>query len=311
MRLLAVLAAFLLLTTFVAPEAGSSGARVTAAPVPLDMADAGRDRVGELVFLAGWSLTSNEPRFGGISALHVAGGRVVAIADTGMQLRFAVPGEGGPALDAAPLAGTGGTKAQRDSEALAVHGDRAWVAFEGSNVVRRYRLPGWTFEAGAAPAALRDWPANGGAEALVRLRDGRFLVFAEAAELAGGVTEAILFDGDPAEPGARATRLGYRPPEGYRATDAALLPDGRILILNRRFGLLHGVSAMLVAAELPEAAGAVIEGRAVATLRAPLTVDNMEAMSVAQEGGRTIVWIASDDNFSPLQRTLLMKFALD
>jgi hypothetical protein len=37
----------------------------------------------------------------------------------------------------------------------------------------------------------------------------------------------------------------------------------------------------------------------------------MEALSVTRELGRTIVWIASDDNFSPLQRTLLLKFALD
>ena len=42
-----------------------------------------------------------------------------------------------------------------------------------------------------------------------------------------------------------------------------------------------------------------------------LPVDNMEALSVTREGDRTIVWIASDDNFNPLlQRTLLMKFAL-
>jgi hypothetical protein len=177
--------------------------------------------------------------------------------------------------------------------------------------VRRYRLPGWTFEAGVAPAAIGTWPANGGAEAMVRLRDGRFLIFSEAAELEDGVTEAVLFDGDPAEPGTRSARLAYRPPTGYQATDAAMLPDGRILILNRRFGLLHGVSAMLVVAELPVEEGLVIEGREVATLKAPLAVDNMEALSVAQEGGQTIVWIASDDNFSPLQRTLLMKFALE
>ena len=45
-------------------------------------------------------------------------------------------------------------------------------------------------------------------------------------------------------------------------------------------------------------------------LQPPLTVDNMEALSVTVENGRTIVWIASDDNFFPLQRTLLLKFAL-
>jgi hypothetical protein len=36
----------------------------------------------------------------------------------------------------------------------------------------------------------------------------------------------------------------------------------------------------------------------------------MEALSVDSENGRTILWIASDDNFNPLQRTLLLKFAL-
>jgi hypothetical protein len=36
----------------------------------------------------------------------------------------------------------------------------------------------------------------------------------------------------------------------------------------------------------------------------------MEALSVTVENGRTIVWMASDDNFGPLQKTLLLKFAL-
>jgi hypothetical protein len=34
----------------------------------------------------------------------------------------------------------------------------------------------------------------------------------------------------------------------------------------------------------------------------------MEGLAVTQEGGRTIVWLASDDNLLPLQRTLLLKF---
>jgi hypothetical protein len=37
----------------------------------------------------------------------------------------------------------------------------------------------------------------------------------------------------------------------------------------------------------------------------------MEGISVTREGGRTIVWLTSDDNYSPLQQTLLLKFALD
>ena len=50
--------------------------------------------------------------------------------------------------------------------------------------------------------------------------------------------------------------------------------------------------------------------REIARLQPPLTIDNMEGVSVTVENGRTIVWLASDDNFFPLQRTLLLKFAL-
>ena len=48
----------------------------------------------------------------------------------------------------------------------------------------------------------------------------------------------------------------------------------------------------------------------IARLAPPLTVDNMEALAIRREGGRTFIYLASDDNFSPLQRTLLMKFEL-
>jgi hypothetical protein len=54
----------------------------------------------------------------------------------------------------------------------------------------------------------------------------------------------------------------------------------------------------------------VVEGRELARLAPPLSVDNMEALAVERDGARTIIWIASDDNFNPMQRTLLMKFAL-
>jgi hypothetical protein len=36
----------------------------------------------------------------------------------------------------------------------------------------------------------------------------------------------------------------------------------------------------------------------------------MEALSVTGEEGRTIVWLASDDNLNPIQRTILLKLGL-
>jgi hypothetical protein len=75
---------------------------------------------------------------------------------------------------------------------------------------------------------------------------------------------------------------------------------------------MNGITAKLTIADRPRLfAGSVLTGKEVASFAPPVTTDNYEALSIGQEGGRTILWIASDDNFLQLQRTLLMKFALD
>ena len=319
-RVLFLLAAFLLLATVTWPgperaDPGPAMATLRIAPVALEEEDPSRRRAGALVFLAGWALDSDEPRFGGISAMHVAGGQVTAISDAGMLLRFAVPGGAGAAavrIDPLPAGRSAAArKSGRDTEAMLAWGDSAWVGFERRNLVQRYRLPGWTPQSIARPRPMRGWPRNSGPEAIVRLRDGRFLLFAEGRSDGAEHSEALLFDGDPADPATPTVALRYRRLPGYRVTDAALLPDGGLLLLNRRVGWLGGFSAKLAVARADGlGAGATLEPREIAALAAPLTVDNMEALSVTREGDRTIVWIASDDNFTPMQRTLLLKFAL-
>ncbi|MGQ0588131.1 MAG: esterase-like activity of phytase family protein [Sphingosinicella sp.] len=311
---------FLLLATPVrpgppAPKQGPAIARLHVAPVPLDRANPAGDRVGDLVFLGGWALASDDPRFGGISAMHIGGGIVTAVSDAGTVLRFPLPaGAGESRVDIAPVPrgpGSGRRKSDRDVEAMFIDGNRVWLAFESRNQVWRYALPGWRAEAAAAPRAMRRWRRMLGAEAMTRLSDGRFLLISEASGRVAGESDALLFAGDPAVAATPSVALRYRPPAGYRATDAARLPDGRLLVLNRRFDWLEGVSTALVLVE-PDAIrpGATFEGRLIARLGWPLAGDNMEALSVTSEGGRTILWLASDDNFSPLQRTLLLKFAL-
>ena len=82
-------------------------------------------------------------------------------------------------------------------------------------------------------------------------------------------------------------------------------------MLNRRFTVLEGFAAAVTIIDpVAIAPGAVLVGEEIARLAPPLSVDNMEGLSITREGGRTIVWIVSDDNFSPLERTLLMKFVL-
>ncbi len=205
--------------------------------------------------------------------------------------------------------GPPGDKVNRDIESLVVHRGEAWIGYEQANAVWRYDRRSFARRSAAAPPAMREWSNNAGPEAMVRLKDGRFLVFAEGN---GGDSEAALFSGDPTAAGTSALRLRYRPPEGYRVTDAAVLPDGRLVLLNRRVSLFAGFTARLTVAALPRLADrALIVGREIAAFEGSVTRDNLEALSVTREGARTILWIASDDNYNPLQRTLLMKFALE
>ncbi|MDB5690559.1 MAG: hypothetical protein JWL91_2435 [Sphingomonas bacterium] len=300
-----------------APRGVSTAPAIRAQAVPLDATNPARTRIGSLRYLGGWALTSGNERFGGISAMAVRRGEVVALSDAGTVIAFRIAADGAVSgTRIAPLPGGPGkiaSKLNRDSESLQRDSSgRFWIGFEGANAIWRYAADFARAERHAAPVAMRRWPENGGPEAMVRLADGRFLVFSEERPGPPGSTEALLFGGDPTAPGAAAMRLGYRAPTGYRVTDGAELPDGRVVLLNRRFTLLEGVSAIVTIVD-PRGivADQVLMPRIVARLAAPMTVDNMEALSVEREAGRTILWIASDDNFSGLQRTLLMKFALE
>lgn len=303
------LATFAPLALFSQPELPEL-TRLKFEPLRLDREDPARRTVGRMTYLAGWTITSNDRRFGGISAMHVEAGKVMAISDSGSVIRFDVPSSSRSIADIGPLAGPGapGNKVDHDSEAMVVHKNKLWVSYESRDEVWRYSREGLVPQASASPPAMKDWPYNLGGEAMLRLPDGRFLLFSEGKTASAGTTEALLFDGDPAVEGTKAARLGYRPPPGYRITDAALLPDGRLLYLNRRFSFTDGISAKLTVGPPPRA-GAVLEGAEIAHLEPPLVVDNMEALSITRENGRTILWLASDDNFNPLQRTLLLKFA--
>lgn len=277
-----------------------------AAPDPRSWRGAG------IAFLAGWSVTSNDWRFGGLSAFHVEGRAALAFSDAGWRVRFPLPVRAGRAraeLGPLPQApGSADNKADRDIEALAVHGPFAWLALERRNMVLRYERAGWRAAAAAAPPGMAEWRANRGGEAMLRLPDGRFLILSEGS---GGISEALMVFGDPAVAGTKAVTMRYRPPAGFRITDAAMLPDGRILFLNRRIHLIGGMSAKLTVGPIPATRpGGLIEGEEIAHLRRPMPVDNMEGLSVAREGGRTILWMVSDDNYNGLQRTLLLKFAL-
>lgn len=297
------------------PPPGSAVATLAFEPVMLDASAPGRRRIGALEYLGGWALSSDSSRFGGLSALHVEGNAVTALSDSGTLFRFALPaGRGREPLRIDPLGdgpGPATRKSNRDTESMVLLGPWLRVGFEKHNMIWRYRTTDLAPAASARPALMGRWRANSGAEGMTRLADGRFLVMSEGSSDNAPLSDVVMFDGDPAELGTHSTLLHYRRVPGYRVSDAATLPDGRLLILNRRFEWLEGFSLVVSIADARALRpGATIAPREIARLQPPLTIDNMEGVSVTVENGRTIVWLTSDDNFFPLQRTLLLKFAL-
>lgn len=294
-------------------------ATIHAERVALDPSDPARRSLGALTYLGGVSLDSPDPAFGGFSALHVAGDRFTMLSDGGGIARFRMDARGrvSGAHYADLPAGPGGLwdKRDRDSEALAVDPatGRIWVAFERWNAIWRY-APGFARAEGQIrPAEMAGWSRNGGPESLVRRADGSFVVLSESHFAADGSgSSGRVFLGDPVA-GARSYGFHLRAPRGWLASDAAELPDGRMLVLLRRFALAERgfASRLLLIDRGAIRPGAVVRGRVIATLRRPLIHDNFEGIAVGREGGRTIVWLLSDDNQLFLQRTLLLKFRLD
>ena len=195
---------------------------------------------------------------------------------------------------------------EADAEALARLPDGTWlVAFERWHRIRAYRRLNGAAAYVEAPPGLERARRNAGLEALTVLADGRWLAIAEW--LPGALPGMTL--GWIGVPG-RWTGIAYRPRQDFSVSDAAALPDGGALVLERRFSLLEGFDARLCrvsAAQLAEAAsGAVLEGEEVLHLAPPLPADNWEGVAVAEHDGAWLVALVTDDNQSPLQRSLLL-----
>ena len=303
------------------------GAAALAAPVALRVTpvhlldtDPGRAVVGDLEFRGGLWLASTDPAFGGLSGMWIdpAGRRLVSVTDRGSWFAAGIvydpdgrlTGLADPELrpmvgiDDQPLIAP-----WSDAESVAVGNGALYVAFERRNRLYRYGPPDSPWSATPErlwlPEALARGPRNGGVEALTALADGRLLAVAENMVRGEGWAAWIL-------DGASAVKLTIAADEGFQPTGAATLPGGDVLLMERRFSLAAGFATRLrriAGSDL--APGAPIQGAHVATLAPPLAADNFEAVSVAAlADGSALVFLLSDDNFSGLQRTLLLAFRL-
>lgn len=270
-----------------------------------------------------WRLQGDHHRFGGYSALvRLENRRLFAISDRGFSLTFTEPGTppGFPRKPAQILRVERGAQLERmvlDIEAASrdPESGRVWLAMENSNVIRRHG-PDFAIEGLVAPKQMRDWGDNGGPEAMVRLRDGRFIVLREGFDSLFDRQRhrALLFAVDPVA-GAPASEFTFSSPDGFSPTDMAELPDGRVLILMRKLVWplpVRTAGRIVLADPATIRPGQVWRGRIIARLTSSLPVDNFEALTIEpQEDGPLLVWILSDDNSAVTQRTLLWKLSID
>lgn len=322
-RTAAVLLVLALLASLsLVPGCASLWADGRPAPLPLDPAAPAMERVGELDFTGGLVLAPDIEGFGGLSGLHVSedARRLWAVSDRGDLMTGDLVYDGRGRLSdlrnirIRPLVEEDGEAVsgkRSDAEDLTRLSDGRWaVSFERWHRIELY--PGDPEGPVGPPRRLRrpdgleDAPGNGGVEALAALGDGRLLAIEEGSERTAGRHRAWI-GGE--EGWKRLTYVGEAP---YRPTAATALPGGDLLVLERRASLLGGFGARIV--RVPGdtlAPGAVIEGREIARLEPPLSVDNFEGMAAVPEpDGGIRIFLVSDDNFWALQRTLLMSFRL-
>jgi hypothetical protein len=273
-----------------------------------------------LTLVGAWQLESATRDFGGYSALiALADGSLLAGSDTGTLLALDRPGRATMRGSYPELAATDG-RDKRDADLEALTLDRTsgtiWGAYERSNAIERYS-PRLERLARVMPEKMRRWRANGGPEAMVRLADGRFVVLAEVNRRSTAQGHrALLFSGDPTtgpdDPttGDEGTSFAFAAPEGMRPVDMTQLADGTVLVLLRsvewyvppRFG---GAIAVLDPAAIE--AGGLWRPKAVFPLPESVPQENYEGLASERiGGGASRLWLISDDNFSGLQRTLLV-----
>jgi hypothetical protein len=300
---------------------------VSARPLAgFDLRDRTRVQFGQLRFRSGLVLTSPYSRFGGLSSLRldVSGERFVTASDRGRWFtgRIVYRGKemaGLADVETAPmLGGDGRTLTSHrwfDTESMARDGNWIYVGIERVNRIVRFDFGRQGLRARAetvlAPADIRKLPYNSGLEALVAVPKGlplagTLVAISERGLDGDGNIKAYLIGGP--SPGTFAVRRT----DSYDVSDAALLPGGDLLLLERKFALLGGIGIRIRRIALAAIApGAIVDGPSIFDADLGQEIDNFEGLDVhVTPEGDTVLTLVSDDNFSAIQRTLLVQFTL-
>ena len=266
---------------------------------------------GELELLAAYHL-DGPPDFGGLSAVLLDGGDLLLLSDRARLFRARRVEDGTGRLlglrDWAVLPLPASAR-EADTEALARLPDGSLViGAEGGRQLFRLTRDGRPGAPIALPPFLRELPDNEGVEALATLPDGALLAVSEGGGF-GQQPEVVVAGLLRAK---EAVKLGVSAPDGFRPTGADAVGD-TLFLLERRLSLLGGLEARLLAVPLSGknlADGEPLDGAELARIGAGTFPENFEGVAARRaEDGRYLIYLVADDNFSALQRTLLLQLA--
>ncbi|MGL4491102.1 MAG: esterase-like activity of phytase family protein, partial [Rhizobiaceae bacterium] len=202
-----------------------------------------------------------------------------------------------------------------DAEGLLVDGGKVSVSFERDHRISTGTLDdssfAFAFVNERLPVPAREIRSNRGFETLAKSPDSSVLAGARVA-----VTEKSLnkdrniFAGIMDGPGKGVFFVARQ--GDYDITDGDFLPNGDLLLLERKFSMAAGVAMRIrqIAGDTIKK-GATVDGPILLEADMAYQIDNMEGLDVWQRAdGATMVSLMSDDNHSILQRNLYLEFEL-
>jgi hypothetical protein len=311
-----------------AAETGFAPIAIRAIPVTEFLRGSSETEFGALRFLGGLELVSRDSRFGSLSGLDFApDGTLYAVADTGFWFRARLTEEAGRPTGLAdtelgPVLGDDGkppaAKIDTDAEGLRLTMKdgrlTALVSFEQTARVRAFAGPDFAAATPAKvplPKFVSGLRRNQGLESIAVAPAasplaGAIVVIAERSLDAAGNHRGFILSGP------QAGAFTIRRSDDLDVSDATFLPDGDLVILERRFSFSGGFAMRLrrIAADQIKP-GALLDGTVLMTADAGYQIDNLEGLAArTATTGETILTLVSDDNNNLLQRTLLLQFAL-
>lgn len=314
------------LTVIISAPAMAEEITIETRPVTTFRFGSDQTQFGDLKFLGGLELLSSARHFDSLSGFDFYDGRsqFVAVSDRGYWITGKVMRKDNvpdTIADAQlfPMRNAMGdlltAKEQSDAEAVRVDGNTVAVGFERDARVEIYRLPiddrttPIRTELHIPRAELR---FNKGIETIAigpagTLLEGARVTIAERSINPDGNIFAAISNGP------KAGVFFVRRNAPYDVTDGDFLPDGDLLLLQRRYNQSEGIGMRLV--RIPGETiepGATVDGEVLLEADFGYQIDNMEGLSVTtDEAGQVFVTLISDDNGSFFQRTLLLEFQLE